>query len=232
MPGGLPDNSLYTFAADMSVEDEQFGTLSKVEFSERTYFYLDNFLGHEVGALVPSGYYDYELAQWVAGPDGLVMQMVGVTPEGLAEIDATYETPQDSLPETPADLALLGMTDDERLKIAEQFNVGDTFWRMPIDHLTPWDWNHAGFLLEPPPPEPPEQDGDAEPLCSDEDEGSIIKCQGRGLAEEIPISGTPYSLRYESDRAAANVTADRIEIMAVAHGKRKPGYWKDRLNSA
>jgi plasmid stabilization system protein ParE len=24
-------------------------------------------------------------------------------------------------------------------------------------------------------------------------------------------------------------TADRIEIIAVAHGRRKPGYWKDRI---
>jgi len=24
-------------------------------------------------------------------------------------------------------------------------------------------------------------------------------------------------------------TADRIEIIAVAHGRRKPGYWKDRV---
>ena len=27
------------------------------------------------------------------------------------------------------------------------------------------------------------------------------------------------------------VAVDRIEIMAVAHGRQKPGYWKGRLNS-
>jgi len=27
------------------------------------------------------------------------------------------------------------------------------------------------------------------------------------------------------------IAADRIEIMAVAHGRRKPGFWKGRLNS-
>jgi len=27
------------------------------------------------------------------------------------------------------------------------------------------------------------------------------------------------------------LAADRIEIMAVAHGRRKPGYWKGRLDS-
>ena len=28
------------------------------------------------------------------------------------------------------------------------------------------------------------------------------------------------------------VAADRIEILAVAHGRRKPGYWRGRLDSA
>jgi len=27
------------------------------------------------------------------------------------------------------------------------------------------------------------------------------------------------------------LAAERIEIMAVAHGRRKPGYWKGRLDS-
>jgi toxin ParE1/3/4 len=27
------------------------------------------------------------------------------------------------------------------------------------------------------------------------------------------------------------VRAERIEIVAVAHGRRKPGYWKDRLDT-
>jgi len=34
----------------------------------------------------------------------------------------------------------------------------------------------------------------------------------------------PYVIAYR-------IAADRIEIVAVAHGRRKPGYWKERLDS-
>lgn len=27
------------------------------------------------------------------------------------------------------------------------------------------------------------------------------------------------------------VTTERIEVIAIAHGRRRPGYWKDRLRS-
>jgi toxin ParE1/3/4 len=36
------------------------------------------------------------------------------------------------------------------------------------------------------------------------------------------LKGFPYVIVYR-------VTHHRIEIIAVAHGRRKPGYWKDRL---
>jgi plasmid stabilization system protein ParE len=32
----------------------------------------------------------------------------------------------------------------------------------------------------------------------------------------------PYDVVYR-------VTADRIQVVAIAHGRRKPGYWADRL---
>ncbi|WP_417738002.1 type II toxin-antitoxin system RelE/ParE family toxin [Rosistilla oblonga] len=34
----------------------------------------------------------------------------------------------------------------------------------------------------------------------------------------------PYVIVYR-------VATDRIEILAVAHGRRKPGFWKERLET-
>lgn len=36
------------------------------------------------------------------------------------------------------------------------------------------------------------------------------------------VSGFPYLIIYREE-------PDRILIVAIAHGKREPGYWKDRL---
>ncbi|MGB5505045.1 MAG: MopE-related protein, partial [Polyangiales bacterium] len=214
MPAHLPENSEYTFAADLSFDEVE--PLNKVTFNQMTYFYLDNFLGFPEGAVVPNGSYDYEQARWVAEKDGIVMKVVGVTPEGLAEIDATHDEtdPLDDSPESPEDLALLGVADAERAKIAERFAIGDSFWRMPIEHLSTYDWNHSGISVgDPPPPTPPDPDGPANPDDSDCAKGSQIYCQSRTLGETVRIAGTPFSLQYSSATAQVNVTAGRTMVV-------------------
>ncbi|MGB8330085.1 MAG: MopE-related protein [Polyangiales bacterium] len=220
MPGKLPENSLYTFAVDLTVAE--LGPEAKVTFTDEagapttTFFYVDDFLDSPVGAFVPNGYYDYELGRWVPSTDGIVMKVVGVTPEGLAQIDALadgQETETD-----PLELEnRLGLTAEERAVLAQLYADGRKFWRMPIDHLTPWDWNHAGVRLEPPPPEPapdPFLANGCQPSPPHETaKGSIVNCPSRDLAEEIPIAGTDFSLRYDSHRSKANVAQGRTAVI-------------------
>jgi hypothetical protein len=68
MPAVLPENSLYTFAVDISLDE--VGPTAPVRFDKTAYFYLDNFLNFPVGAVVPNGRYDYETSRWVAERDG------------------------------------------------------------------------------------------------------------------------------------------------------------------
>jgi RHS repeat-associated protein len=139
------------------------------------------------------------------------MEVVDVV-DGLAEIDATDG---DTDPEDQAALDNLGMTDDERREIASRYPVDATFWRMPVKHLSPYDWNYAGFEPDPPPPPAPPTDEPAEPDDDDIDCGSIINCQSRTLSEVIPIAGTPYYLRYDSDRSPPNVESGRTAIIPL-----------------
>jgi RHS repeat-associated protein len=214
MPAKLPENSLYTFAVDLTLAE--LGPHAKVTFNKTTYFYVDDFLDSPLGAFVPNGYYDYDLGRWVPSTDGLVMKVIGVTPEGLAQLDALadgQETETD-----PVELqSRLGLGAEERAVLAQLYGDGRKFWRMPIDHLTPWDWNQAGVRLEPPPPEPARDEhiamGCQPPPPYEEQPGSILNCPGRDLAEEISIAGTDFSLRYDSHRAKANVAQGRTAVI-------------------
>ena len=40
-------------------------------------------------------------------------------------------------------------------------------------------------------------------------------------ASRVIVEGFPYSVVFRE-------TSDEIQIIAVAHGKRRPGYWRDR----
>jgi hypothetical protein len=47
-------------------------------------------------------------------------------------------------------------------------------------------------------------------------------CVGRSQARECRVPGRPYSLIYtEID--------DSVRVWVLAHNKRKPGYWRNRL---
>jgi len=66
--------------------------------------------------------------------------------------------------DTPADaaaLAVLGITDAERTRLATLYAVGDSLWRVPISHFTDWDFNMG---TKPPdgavPPDQPEKKKD------------------------------------------------------------------------
>lgn len=45
---------------------------------------------------------------------------------------------------------------------------------------------------------------------------------GRSPARECRVPGRPYSIIYTE-------TAGAVRVRALAHNKRKPGYWRNRL---
>ena len=51
--------------------------------------------------------------------------------------------------------------------------------------------------------------------------GRITRVRVRGIARRLPVRRFPYFVVYRE-------RADAIEIVAIAHQSRRPGYWRSR----
>lgn len=154
MPGQLPRQVAYTYALEFLARDPDAdendgggdgnggsafidpGDTGDVEFDKPVYHYLENFIGFPVGEFVPMGSFDEDSSNWVAHPDGVVLEVLD-TSDGAAEIDVEGEG-------DPADEDViddLDITDAELAFLAEEFKVGDELWRTPVPHFSAWDCN-------------------------------------------------------------------------------------------
>jgi len=192
MPGELPPTSGYTYAVELSADEALAAGASTVLFSQPLIHYVENFLDFPVGGIVPVGYYDRQKAAWVPSDNGRVIRIVSIAGD-LAELD------------TDADPAVdngvgLGITEAERRRLALLYRPGQSLWRVPITHFTPWDCNWP--YGPPPDAEAPRQ---PDPRRTDLDDpckqsGSIIACENQALGEALALTGTPFRLHYQSDR--------------------------------
>lgn len=212
MPAPLPPASAYTYAVELSADEAVAAGATEVLFDRPLAHYVENFLGFPVGGVVPAGYYDRTLAAWIPSGNGRVVKVLALT-AGLADLDVDGS----GAPAGPSALAALEVTDDERRALAGLYTPGQSLWRVPVAHFTPWDYNWPfrpvgppGDATSPDPGSPPQSEETEEEPC--EQAGSIIECQNQTLGEEIPLTGTPYSLVYRSDRVPGRRTANTLRI--------------------
>jgi sugar lactone lactonase YvrE len=209
MPGPLPPTSGYTYAVELSVDEAIAAGAKRVDFNQPLPVYIDNFLDFPVGGIVPVGWYDRDKAAWIPANNGRIIKSLGVA-DGLAQLDV------DGSGNTAGatQLAQLGITDSERARLAQLYPPGKTLWRVAVGHFTPWDFN---WPYGPPvdvewPPRPEEDDDPPPDDDSDECEGCSINPQAQALGEEIPVTGTPYTLHYQSRRAQGHKPDRVIDI--------------------
>ena len=206
MPAVLPPASAYTYAIDLSLDEAQAAGAASVQFSRTVPVYVDNFLNVAPGTPVPSGYYDPKTGAWKASLDGIAVKLLGVQAStDLAQLDLDGS----GTPATATLLATYGIDDAELVAIGKTFAPGHSFWRMPVNHFTYWDFNfgynpQAGYLLPPPPqpkPHPPttQRDSGDDHTC----QGCEIDAENQRVGETIPVVGTPYALHYESSSPAS-----------------------------
>ena len=230
MPGPLPPTTAYTYATEISADEALADPNAKsVEFSQPVPFYVDNFLGMKVGETVPAGYYDKDKQAWIPSDiNGVVIKVIGVEAD-IASIDATGDDKWDS-----SDVARLGATlsTDELTRLANRYRPGDTLWRVPVRHLTPWDCNW--------PYGPPACETQGTPQvcpggtgvgsanvtspCEHQKRGSIIECETQGLGERLPVAGTPFSLNYRSTNQPGYQAKRQIHLVLTGpqiHSKLK-----------
>lgn len=198
MPAILPPTSGYTYAVELSADEAIAAGASDVHFNQPLMHYVENFLNFPVGGIVPVGFYDRTKTAWMPEDNGRVVKILGHT-GGLADLDVNGSGQAASA----ADLAILGVTDAERHTLAGLYQPGQSLWRVPITHFSPWDSN---WPFGPPPgaggpggsngPQPrPRPDGPS-PFDLCKWSGSIIGCQDQVLGEVIRVTGTPFSLHY------------------------------------
>ena len=106
MPGELPPATAYNFAAEYSVDEAVAAGTKTVFFNPPVVNYLDNFNPLLPGMVVPLGFYDPTVAEWVADVDGRVVEILSVV-DGKAELDVEGS----GVPASAAELAALGISD-------------------------------------------------------------------------------------------------------------------------
>ncbi|MEM8814250.1 MAG: PKD domain-containing protein [Pseudomonadota bacterium] len=213
MPASLPPTSALTYAVELSADEAIAAGADDVVFDQPLYFYVDNFVGFDTGLDVPMGFLDRATGNWVPSEDGRVIEIVAET-SGLAEIDADG----DGAPEDAAALAALGLSVEEQTQLAALYAVGDTLWRVPVTHFTPWDPNYPfsppADAVEPsnPPPSSEESEVEEDKQCSEEN-FSFVNLHDQTLGESVDITGTGFSLNYVSDRVPGRTGAFSTEIV-------------------
>ena len=209
MPGELPANSAYTYAVEYSLDEAVAAGATETTFSQPVVQYNENFLHFEVGGDIPSGAYDRTTGQWVASASGRVVKILSLT-SGTANLDVNGN----GVPATDPQYAALGINTAERQTLATLYAVNQSLWRVPIIHFSPWDsnWPYGPPPDAGPPGGGPPSNGDAPPDDQDECDGCIIGAQGQTLGEELSIVGSPFKLRYSSDRKTGRVAARSINV--------------------
>lgn len=207
MPGPLPANVGYTYAVELSADE---ALDREVRFSQPVLVYVENFLDFPVGGLVPVGWYDRAKAAWIPSDNGRIIKILGVT-DGLADLD----TNGDGNIDDAATLSALGVTEAERQQLAKLYSTGQSLWRVPITHFTPWDCNWPfGPPQDATPPngDDPKNGDEDNPTDACEAKGSVIGCETQTLGESVPVVGTNFSLNYRSDRMLGRSTAHTLRI--------------------
>lgn len=221
MPAPLPPQTSYTYCVELSADEAVNAGAASVEFSSAVSVYVENFRGLRNGEIMPSGYYDRAAGIWVAAPNGRILTVVGVA-NGMANVDADGNGSAD----TSSALDSLGITTEERQQLALLYAPGQSLWRVPVTHFTPWDYNlmsalAAGVPLAPnvPPPSSMPRVNDSCRVSG----YSTIECENATLSEEIPITGTPFALEYNSGRAARSQYELTVPLTgdALPHGDLK-----------
>ncbi|WP_419657892.1 putative membrane protein with YD repeats [Desulfosarcina variabilis str. Montpellier] len=194
MPAKLPPNSAFTYCVEFSVDEAQ-----RVRFDKPVVTYVDNFLGFDVGEVVPVGYYDRDHGVWVPADNGIVVRLLDTDSDGV--IDALDSDGDDQ----PNDLDKDGRYHNEVIGLNNKnvYQPNSTFWRILASHFTPWDGNFSPGLpapaMIPNPKGEPDIDQELEEDCLTFT-GSFVEDRSRIFHEDVYLPGTDIELHYESNR--------------------------------
>jgi RHS repeat-associated protein len=203
MPGELPRETAFTFANDLHVAGVYYS--DSVVFDSDVVMFVDNFLGFDVGEIVPIGTYDRLGNQWVASSNGVVVQLLDVDGDGVVDgLDYTGDS-------TPDDLNGNGNTEDEVIGLAG-YEAGDTLWWGSFNHFSAKDYNWGSSEDEAPTELALDLEQEDEQNEELECTGSYVKPYQQTFHEDIAIAGTNLTLHYSSQRTEGYKHKARIKV--------------------
>lgn len=210
MPANVAANTMYTYAAEFTLEDTSGNLYDNVTFATPVMSYVDNFLNLAESQTVPVGYYDRQAGNWQPMPNGRVIRVdTAGAVTGLQAGDP---------PITSGELTALAAYKNK------------TVWRLPLKHFSPLDFNMGigapdcetqnGTTVCPGSVEGRATGGDDGPECgSCQKTGSIIDVERQVLRETFPVVGTPFSLNYSSENTLGYAANKILEVNFENHPK-------------
>ncbi|WP_394829347.1 RHS repeat-associated core domain-containing protein [Pendulispora albinea] len=208
MPGALPPASAYTYASNFGFDETK--DAREVSFDKTVMAYVDNFLSMKIGTLVPSGAFAPEMDAWKASESGRVLAVVNG-----ANGKRGYDTDGDGKADSATVLAALGITQAEIDASAPIAPVGKSFFRVPLQHFSTYDFNWGQAPAADAANPAQAADGASNGCRPKEDvqkANSTILCESRLLTEQIPVVGTGLELHYSSERVAGHTESSTLTI--------------------
>jgi len=208
MPGDLPPSSQYTYAVQVTADQQlAAGPGAVLTFSKPVPLYVENFLDFPVGTAVPSGVYNPVAGAWQPRPNGVVLKILGKDAQNRALLDING----DGVADSDSLLVFNGIDPLERIKLAGTYPLGSALWRVQIIETLPHDLNWPYVILG----------GDAprssvKGPCGSEG-ADVLRCslQVQTAFQSVGIVGSPFTLNYASDRTQGNVADRQLDIKLI-----------------
>jgi RHS repeat-associated protein len=210
MPAMLPPMSGYTYCVELSADEAIDSGANTIDFSKPVANYVENYRNFPVGTAVPAGYYDKSKGEWIAMEDGIVIEILDTT-EGIASIDMSGS----GVAASRASLDSVGIDSLEQMKLATLYLPGQTLWRIPVSHFSPDDYNAWYELTNQQANGPAKNLNNAnqkKPICPDPSGNPIIGTQSQNLGYAVNLTGTPFTLYYNSNNTPGFASSLNIPL--------------------
>lgn len=204
----LPQTALSAYAIELSADEADALSATRVELSRPVALHIDNFVQLPVGTVLPFGRYDRQRATWVGASNGRVLALVGVT-AGQARLD--IDGSGNAASETA--LAALGIDAEELAAIAQSRSVGQSFLRLSAQTLGAYDVSLPFAVSEGSGGVDPKLPLQLAPLADPTLPAAAPETDV--LSESIPLAGTPFTLEYHSNRVLGDRRGRQLSIPAM-----------------
>jgi YD repeat-containing protein len=204
----LPETAVSVYSLELSADEADAAHAAHVALSQAASVYVDNFPGLPVGTALPLGAYGRDAATWVGVPNGRVLALIGES-SGFADLDIDGS----GTPASAESLTALGIDAEEQAAIAQSYDVGDEFFRLPVMRLGPYGVSLPFSVDEGTGGVDPKAPGQLAPL--DDATLPAPPAETQVLAQALPLAGTPFTLHYRSNRVLGDRRGQQITIPAT-----------------